>query len=821
MLLKQFMEDERNRRPFLALALGNDAPVLQRITWSGAVATFIPDMVCKLADYGEIAPGRQALWALLEYVRSQAGVDIQQRIDKLRPLIDWRSPLALGFAQSHSCTLTDTSPSVETSNIDVLVQNVRSLYRDKIQYQCGTMQLLDVSHPVELDSLYVDVNILEDMPSQRWERIADRLKDFDPTADKFDRFYLGKVRQERVPGLEAAANNSKLMVLGKPGSGKTTFLKHLAIECNKGKFQADHVPIFIGLKRFTDNAKNNFLGVTYTSSLQEYISQELQTCDVAAADVESLLKNGRALILLDGLDEVSEQDSEVVRRQIIQLCERYFKNQFAITCRTQAQKYRFENFAYVEVADFNQQQIEDFAKKWFVAVARNSEQKGLARAAEFIGKLKQLENKRVRALTITPILLSLTCLVFNDLKDLPTNRAALYEQGMDILLTRWDEARGIQRDEAYRNLSVPRKIKLLSQVAYITFEQGDYFFEQDKVQQLIANYLCTLPDATTALERLQLDSEAVLKSIEKQHGLLIERSWKIYSFSHLTFQEYLAAREIVDISKNNPKYLESWVSIAITSKRWMYVFVNVIYISNNADELMQTMKQKIDAIVASNEVLQQFLDWLNRKSNSVQSPYKIAAIRAFHLALAIAGDTTSNRSLAFDLGLDRQFDTNSTFDLSLDRYLTRAITYALSIDLDHNFNAVYKLLDSLFNARNRVRAKSLALTIDVKESFQQLKDKVPDTRKDLEKFKLWWQANSKSWIEQLRTWMIEHRNIAHDWQFSEEQKELLKQYYDSNKLLVDCLKSCEVSGEVRQEIEETLLLPIAEIENRRGTGADL
>jgi predicted NACHT family NTPase len=153
-----------------------------------------------------------------------------------------------------------------------------------------------------------------------------------------------------------------------------------------------------------------FWGVTYTSSLQEYISQELRTCDVAAADVESLFKNGRALILLDGLDEVSEQDSEAVRRQITQLCERYFKNQFAITCRTQAQKYRFEGFAYVEVADFNQEQIEDFAKKWFVAVAKNSEQKGLDRATEFIGKLKQLENKRVRALTITPILLSLTCL---------------------------------------------------------------------------------------------------------------------------------------------------------------------------------------------------------------------------------------------------------------------------------------------------------------------------------------------------------------------------------------------------------------------------
>jgi predicted NACHT family NTPase len=65
--------------------------------------------------------------------------------------------------------------------------------------------------------------------------------------------------------------------------------------------------------------------------------------------------------------------------------------------------------------------------------------------------------------------------------------------------------------------------------------------------------------------------------------------------------------------------------------------------------------------------------------------------------------------------------------------------------------------------------------------------------------------------------MIEYRNIGHDWQFSDEQKERLQQYYDANKLLVDCLNSdCYVSREVRLEIEETLLLPIAEIEQRRG-----
>jgi hypothetical protein len=71
-------------------------------------------------------------------------------------------------------------------------------------------------------------------------------------------------------------------------------------------------------------------------------------------------------------------------------------------------------------------------------------------------------------------------------------------------------------------------------------------------------------------------------------------------------------------------------------------------------------------------------------------------------------------------------------------------------------------------------------------------------------------------VNQLRTVLIEHRNFGHNWCFTEEQEKLLKQYYDTNKLLVACLNSaCVVSDEVKKEIEDTLLLPIAEIEKRQ------
>ena len=75
----------------------------------------------------------------------------------------------------------------------------------------------------------------------------------------------------------------------------------------------------------------------------------------------------------------------------------------------------------------------------------------------------------------------------------------------------------------------------------------------------------------------------------------------------------------------------------------------------------------------------------------------------------------------------------------------------------------------------------------------------------------WWRENRQNWINQLKAILIKHRNIGHDWQFSDEQKQCLQQYYDANRLLVDCLnRACDVSQNTRQEIEDTLLLPMSE-----------
>lgn len=148
------------------------------------------------------------------------------------------------------------------------------------------MQLLDISQSVNLDRLYVDVNILEQITSQQWRELPDLLQGFNPAVDSFNHWGLGKVHQERILGLEAVEKYSKLMVLGKPGSGKTTFLQHLAIQCNQGKFRANLVPIFIRLKAFAKYARNEG-----DFGLLNYISKEIRSCGISEQSfTETVLK---------------------------------------------------------------------------------------------------------------------------------------------------------------------------------------------------------------------------------------------------------------------------------------------------------------------------------------------------------------------------------------------------------------------------------------------------------------------------------------------------------------------------------------------------
>lgn len=217
-----------------------------------------------------------------------------------------------------------------------------------------------------------------------------------------------------------------------------------------------------------------------------------------------------------------------------------------------------------------------------------------------------------------------------------------------------------------------------------------------------------------------------------------------------------------------------------------------------AERLLILKQQQIDALLADDERIQQFLHWVNQKSESVNVAYKPVVLRAFYFAHVLNPNLDRN----LDLALDRNFALPLMLDrnFALDRILTHALGYA-----DTHAYGLDQLLDRALN-----RAHDLALDRKLLRSLEQLKQELPNPQpKNWQTYKQWWQENGLAWAERLRAVMIEHRNIGHDWQFSETQLKLLQQYYAANQLLVDRLKSdCDVSREVREEIEATLLLPV-------------
>lgn len=760
------------------------------------------------------------------FVSRDAGVEFQE-------IEDFFSMLPVDkqvFINICSALKLDWRKLTDIDFVRVLVQVVppiRLQCYSKIMHLCGKLQVLYVSRPIELDALYVDVNILDNPPSYQWSDFSELPQVYDPETHEFDRLGLGNVSQPRIPGLLAIEKYHNLMVLGKPGSGKSTFLKHIAIQCNQGWLQSDRVPIFIGIKAFADYAREigNF-------NLLNYIHQEFASFGITDSSVpEKILEYGRAIILLDGLDEVSKEEGDAVVKGINTFCNQYFRNKFIISCRISAQKHRFSNFKDIEISEFNLDQIKVFVKNWFIAVDKTSEENGIVKANQFIEQLNYPENQQLKAIAVTPILLTLTCLAFKQKSQFPSDRTSLYKRGIDALLIKWDESRGIRRNEVYRNLSVEHKRELLTQIAANTFENSRYFFAKDEIQEEIAGYIRTLADATTDSATLRQNSIAILESIEVQHGLLVERAQEVYSFSHLTFQEYFTAKKIKNfVDSHNPQVKKLLANI--TDKRWSEVFALSVDMRWKAEQLL-FLKQIIDEILESAEELQEFLFWVQEKSNLVQVPYKAITIRAFYSALAF--DLTFNSRLTNipDLTYVCTLDNDFARDFSLAPNPADAFNLAHVSDFALDLHLIHKI--KIANAGAPIDCSSLSRNCDfdpkLKQVIIQLGSQLPQLHNEDEDYDFtdeaeigeyegWSKIRGQAWIDELRDAIIKHRKIGHYWYFSTfENEELFRQYYYANKLLINCLNSASkaktVSPEERSHIEDTLLLPIAEIEKRR------
>lgn len=398
-------------------------------------------------------------------------------------------------------------------------------YGQKVQRLYGTMQILGQAKPVPLEGIFTAISLLDKPTAWRRYTVAQMEEEFAGHGQRY--FYSGREANRR-DGLAMVRGGENLFILGKPGAGKTTFLKYLALKGVSGELGC--VPIFIGLKQLADSNLSVF----------DFVVREFDVCDFpdATAYLDRLLKSGKAILLFDGLDEVNVADEERTRLidEVEDFTRKYDQCQRLITCRLAANEYGFQNYTYVEMADFNEDQISEFVVKWFTGDAKQEERRDL-----FLSELQKSESKGLRELARVPLLLALLCLGFEETLKLSSRRVELYEEALDALLKKWDSSRNIKRGEAYRELSLKRKEQMLAQVAAETFDRAEYFIPKRTLARSFEDFLSRVPNLP-----IEVDGEAVLQTITAQHGLFMERAHSIYSFAHLTFQEYFTARYVVE-----------------------------------------------------------------------------------------------------------------------------------------------------------------------------------------------------------------------------------------------------------------------------------
>ncbi len=121
-----------------------------------------------------------------------------------------------------------------------------------------------------------------------------------------------------------------------------------------------------------------------------------------------------------------------------------------------------------------------------------------------------------------------------------------------------------------------------------------YFIPERILTKQIEQYIKNLPGFKP--EALEPDSYAVIRAIESQHGIFVERAKKVHSFAHLTFQEYFTAKYIVDnahiFNENGKNTLEDLVEGHLYDDKWLEVVILTAEMLGSADELLFLMQRK-------------------------------------------------------------------------------------------------------------------------------------------------------------------------------------------------------------------------------------
>ena len=265
---------------------------------------------------------------------------------------------------------------------------------------------------------------------------------------------------------------------------------------------------------------------------------------------EHWLEDGRALILLDGLDEVPQSGKryDVVSR-IENFLGQFDRNYAIITSRPAGYRrdfFRMEEFPHYEMQRFDDEKILTFINNWY-----DSRFRGLGEAARWKKSLQKAldDNDRIKLLARNPLLLTIIVLIHRYQAVLPKERHRLYDRAVEMLLISWDAKKELSSDGQLQYLDRDDLGRLMELLAYWVHTQGNVennesgtLIGQEELREQLRGEIKELKQVQ--LYQAREEAERFIDLIRERTGLLNEQGQDYYAFVHKTFQEYLCAEEI-------------------------------------------------------------------------------------------------------------------------------------------------------------------------------------------------------------------------------------------------------------------------------------
>lgn len=678
------------------------------------------------------------------------------------------------------------------SDVDALVQQVRQQLFDGVKQNFGTVSLW--GHRAKpMEDIFIDVT-LNVNPSHPYDQILDEptiSNEFSDNDDSeiFDR--LGhRLSGKTLSGAQAAQEIRWMYLDGKPGSGKTTYLHWITLQCAKGAFLSEFVPVFLSSSVFLETST----GRSLRSHIASYFAK--RGISDTEAITEQLLSAGRLLLILDSFDDLPEPIRLRIQAQILELASHYRNCRIIVSCRPPVRLY-LRGFDRVEIEEFRVPQITEFAKRWFVLVD------GFDRSDRFLDRLRR--HRAIGELAKTPLLLPMLCNVFAKEGEFPKNRMSLYRRGFELLLMEWDKAQYRHRNTSYEEISNTVKIELLSVIATHFFKQGSVLFRRREIEWVVKRFFVE----RLGRNSLEVDPSEILMAIELQHGLIVRRAVNYYSFSHLTFQEYLTAAHLE--SQNQYPIVYDYV----TDARWKYVIEMLAELlpSGQVYDFLFSLKGRLNSCVANNSKPAEFIQWLERfvedvtiqtNSEKVQKLYRGTLLRAHYFAASLGDDVKVS-------GFTSLVKRN---DLEFPDYLSA--TSLLSgnvIDIHTNLLRIFYAKpsepDIFFGVLKRLQKATEPLgNVKIRTALENWDFLSKEQLRNYPGRSEWWSANHNMWQRRAREVMNHHFQLRCDWNFSEDERKILRQYYNGTKLLAECLNLSnlsKISKENYASLAESLL----------------